>query len=202
MLARLGALVAGGIAASALLPASLAAAIPWAIIAGAVALGWSSRELLLDLLAGIWLALERELKPGQRLWTGEVEGVVLSTGLRALRLRSDDGAEIAVPNWGLLNRPVRADGARWAAAEGELAFSDASSAPAPREVRAAIERAARLTPWLAPGSAIDVDRIAPGRWRVRARVLAPSHRSRFVEAVQRKAEAILAAPQEPLAAEE
>ena len=54
-----------------LLPLSLRPAVPWVLVAAGVALGWSARDMLRDILAAVVLLVERRLRPGIRIRTQE-----------------------------------------------------------------------------------------------------------------------------------
>ena len=87
-----------------LLPESLRPAVPWVLIAAGVALGWSARDMLRDLLAAAVLLIERRIRPGVRIRTQDHQGVVIRTGFRAVYLASDEGGELGVPNRVFLTR--------------------------------------------------------------------------------------------------
>jgi hypothetical protein len=56
-----------------------------------VALGFGARDVVTDLLAGIFMLLEDQYGVGDRIDAGEVTGTVLEIGLRVTTLRADDG---------------------------------------------------------------------------------------------------------------
>ncbi|MFG3258050.1 mechanosensitive ion channel family protein [Streptomyces sp. NPDC048172] len=56
-----------------------------------VALGFGARNLVQDLLAGMFMLLEDQYGVGDRVDVGEASGVVLEIGLRVTQLRGDGG---------------------------------------------------------------------------------------------------------------
>ncbi|SCK20483.1 small conductance mechanosensitive channel [Streptomyces sp. WMMB 714] len=69
---------------------NLAPLLASAGVAG-VALGFGARDIVTDLLAGIFMLLEDQYGVGDRVDVGEVSGVVLEIGLRVTQLRGDGG---------------------------------------------------------------------------------------------------------------
>ena len=68
------------------------------VIAG---LGW-----LRSVLAGVVLFAESEISPGDRIQVGEHKGVVVSVGIRSLRIRAVDGVIHDIPHQALLETPL------------------------------------------------------------------------------------------------
>ncbi|MFT5686537.1 MAG: hypothetical protein ACI8RZ_007493 [Myxococcota bacterium] len=155
----------------ALVPPSYAPALPWMILAAAVALGWSARDVLPDLIGGLVIRVDGRVKVGQRLIGADEpgQGVVTDMGLLTATL-VDGEATWSVPNRRLLSAPLRVEDARcpevsvWLSLPAEIA---------PATMRAALSEAALTTPWGAPGvrPELQQDPSAPGRWRVVMRVL-------------------------------
>ncbi|MBU7598974.1 mechanosensitive ion channel family protein [Streptomyces sp. P38-E01] len=56
-----------------------------------VALGFGARNLVTDVLTGMFILLEDQYGVGDRIDAGEATGVVLEIGLRVTKLRGDDG---------------------------------------------------------------------------------------------------------------
>jgi moderate conductance mechanosensitive channel len=69
---------------------NLAPLLASAGVAG-VALGFGARNLVGDLLAGMFMLLEDQYGVGDRVDVGEASGTVLEIGLRVTQLRGDDG---------------------------------------------------------------------------------------------------------------
>ncbi|WP_107097597.1 mechanosensitive ion channel family protein [Streptomyces sp. WMMB 322] len=69
---------------------NLAPLLASAGVAG-VALGFGARDVVTDLLAGIFMLLEDQYGVGDRVDVGEVSGTVLEVGLRVTQLRGESG---------------------------------------------------------------------------------------------------------------
>ncbi|MBA0049805.1 mechanosensitive ion channel family protein [Streptomyces sp. AJS327] len=69
---------------------NLAPLLASAGVAG-VALGFGARNLVTDLLSGMFILLEDQYGVGDRIDAGEASGAVLEIGLRVTKLRGDDG---------------------------------------------------------------------------------------------------------------
>ena len=78
----------------------------WVLLAVAVAVGWSMRELLPDFFAGVVLFVERRIRAGVFVSGAGYCGRVISVGVRASKLQSCEGAEVLVPNRSLIGRVV------------------------------------------------------------------------------------------------
>jgi len=174
------------------LPPSLASALPWVMLATAVAVGWSAREPIADLVAGLLLATERRLALGQWLQVDGFEGRIETIGLRAVWLVDRHGHHIGIPNRVLLRTPQRIDLEEFTEFVVRLRLPPAPAA----RCRAALEEAALLSPWLAPGARPQVmrDPSDPTLWTVRARLLRPEYQARFEGALPDRLEILLAEP--------
>ena len=75
---------------------NLAPLLASAGVAG-VALGFGARDIVTDLLAGIFMLLEDQYGVGDRVDVGEVSGVVLEIGLRVTQLRGDGRRDLVHP---------------------------------------------------------------------------------------------------------
>jgi hypothetical protein len=180
-------LVLGVIAA--IVPRNLEPVLPVVLIAAAVAIGWSWRDLLPDLVAGLVLAAERRILPGQWVSTSEGCGIVEQTTLRVTRIRDATGRLIALPNRSLIRHAVVTDRGRWPTIEIEL---HVPGEHAPSTVRRVIEDAVLVSPWAAPVRAQMIrEEREPGRWRVRARVLESRFADRFEGGLREHVEEIL-----------
>ncbi|NSC21763.1 mechanosensitive ion channel family protein [Streptomyces albus subsp. chlorinus] len=69
---------------------NLAPLLASAGVAG-VALGFGARNLVMDILAGMFMLLEDQYGVGDRVDAGEASGVVMEIGLRITQLRGDGG---------------------------------------------------------------------------------------------------------------
>ncbi|GEB50944.1 mechanosensitive ion channel family protein [Streptomyces cacaoi] len=69
---------------------NLAPLLASAGVAG-VALGFGARNLVMDVLAGMFILLEDQYGVGDRVDVGEASGVVMEIGLRVTQLRGDGG---------------------------------------------------------------------------------------------------------------
>lgn len=78
------------------------------ILAGAlgVGIGFGLQTLVLNVLSGLILLLERPIKPGDSVQLGDLLGEVHRIGLRASTLRTWQGAEVIVPNATLVGEQV------------------------------------------------------------------------------------------------
>ncbi|MEO0324960.1 MAG: mechanosensitive ion channel domain-containing protein, partial [Myxococcota bacterium] len=155
----------------------------------AVALGWSARDLLPDLVAGLVLVFERRVRKGMWVtgegFAGQVEGI----SARAVLLRDARGQRVSVPNRKLLAAPVTADVTKEREQEVVLvvpeglagADGDGDGLPDAERVRAALRDAVLSSPWSYPGVLPTLlrDPEHPYRWRVRARLLDPAFGGRF-----------------------
>jgi hypothetical protein len=159
---RLGLGVAG-VAALAVAIGSVLLAAPEPVAAALLALAAvaAARDTLSEVLAGAAVRLEHRVRPGLRVSVGEASGVVEQLGLRAVWVRDGSGSLAAIPYRRVLAEGVAVDPERWPLVELEL-----PAGPPPDDVAAA----ARLLPWLAPGSPVDVAPADAGL-RVRVRLL-------------------------------
>lgn len=128
------------------LPASLSPGLPWVVVAGAVAIGWSARDVLPDLMAWLFLSMEGQVRVGSWLEVDGRRGKVDAVGMRATRLRDSLGNELVVPNRFLVQAPVLED-ASWPTVELRIRVPDEHG---PARIRAALREAAILSPWIAP----------------------------------------------------
>ena len=169
--ARVLAVILGLGAIAAVVPNGLEAILPIIVIAGSVAIGWSTRELAADIIAGIALATERSFSRGDFIKAEEIgEGRVVHLGYRGVVLRSPRGDEVTIPNRRMLRAAIRVDTSRWPSLELLL------TAPADlgvAAVRQCIEEGCAASPWLAPDEGIQLigPSEQPGCWLVRVRIL-------------------------------
>jgi hypothetical protein len=175
-----------------LLPLWMGPALPWVLLAAAAAIGWSARDLLPDVVAGIVVLFERRIRRGVWLAGEGFSGTVIGVGLRATWLVDPRGHRIAVPNRHLLSGPIVSD--RAVGAEHEVTLRMESAYPA-SQVRQALLDAVLQSPWVPPGAAPVVlrDPDQPHLWRVRSRLLEARYAPRFEGELLERAEEILAA---------
>ncbi|MEM1414785.1 MAG: mechanosensitive ion channel domain-containing protein [Myxococcota bacterium] len=155
----------------------------------AVALGWSTRDLLPDLVAGLVLAFERRVRKGMWVSGEGFAGQVEAISARAVLLRDARGQRVSVPNRKLLAAPVTADVTKEREQEVVLvipaglagADGDGDGLADAERVRVALRDAVLSSPWAYPGVLPTLlrDPEHPLRWRVRARVLDPAFGGRF-----------------------
>jgi phage tail protein X len=180
-----------GIAAiGALVPPALSPALPVVIVAAAIAAGWSARDVLQDLVAGVFLGVEGQLRAGHWVRGEKYSGTVEAMGLRVTWLRDVYGRRIVVPNRVLLAQPLVADDNPWPRIQFTVAMpSDAST----RTVRAALEEAILVSPWVAPTPDVEVhpDGIDPGHWHIAVRLLDSQYADRFQGLLRERVEEIL-----------
>lgn len=163
----------------AVLPPAWGVAIPFALVAVAVATGWSARSLLADIFAGFVLTVERRVRLGDRIDLGENgPGVVQAMGLRAICLRLDDGTLLTVPNHRLAGHEVRVDPDSTPIVVVHL--PDRSGRGTVETVEL-LHELILLQPWLAPGRAPHVERDPkhPDHWRIEARIIDHRHAGAF-----------------------
>jgi hypothetical protein len=179
-----------------LLPAWMGPTLPWILLAAAAALGWSARDLLPDLVAGVVILFERRVRRGVWLSGEGFSGTVSGVGLRATLLMDAHGHRIAVPNRRLLSGPIATDPAVGAEHEVTLRMEPPWAAP---RVRQALVDAVLQSPWVPPGAAPVVlrDPDRPHVWRVRSRLLEARYAPRFEGELLERTEALLAAGSSP-----
>lgn len=153
-----------------LLPSALSPLLPWMLVAAAAAVGWSARDVLVDVVAGVVLGLERRLTPGTWVSCGPHEGVIERHSLRALWLVDTRGQRVAVPHRVLLATPVVTHAGR--RAEHELALRVPRAAGA-GQIRRALVDAVLTSPWVRPEvrPLVRRDGLETDVWHVRAELL-------------------------------
>lgn len=151
-----------------LLPVRL---LPWLALAtasGVVAAGWAIRPMVADVLAGIILRVSGALRPGRRLASDRVTGVVRRPGMLATDLASPEGHPVRVPNRRLL-------GAAILEIEGgvthvEIQVELLADVPEPVAL-AALQEAAIMLPWADPRSPAVCIHKGQGAWVVQLGLL-------------------------------
>lgn len=147
------------------------------VLGGALAVGWSLRDALPDLVAWAFLVAEGRIRPGTWVQGTGFEGRIEAVGPRATTVSGARGEHTSVPNRRLLQDAVRTSPEPYAESEVRIVMPGITAAKA----RAAIEEAVLLSPWLAPRAAADVgqDPESPTTWVVRVRLLEGAFRDRF-----------------------
>ena len=174
----------------AMLPVSLHGAIPYAVIAMGVALGWSTRELLRDLASGVVIILEGRVQPGMRIESGNHRGVVQRLGFRAVYITSADGGVTSIPNREVTSSPFELDPISNPPIALKLHVPDDLS---PRFVREELTTMALLSPHVAPEYPPQIvqDPVNRGLWEVRCRLTSLSYEGRFRGTMEKMIEARL-----------
>lgn len=182
-----------------MLPRSWSLAVPFALVALAVSLGWTARDLLADIFAGIVLTVERRIRPGERLEFAEHRGVVNGLGVRSTRLTVDDGRMVSIPNRRLLLDELRIDPDGYAPVVVPVPVHPHLSVG---EVRQILQELALLSPYIAPSRPPNVYRDADRRdvWIVEARLVHPRFANAFRGALVELADEQFAADAEKQAA--
>ncbi|MEM7675048.1 MAG: mechanosensitive ion channel domain-containing protein [Myxococcota bacterium] len=157
-------------------PDWLQPALPWVLLAAAVAVGWSLRDFLPDLLAGAVLLAERKVRRGVWVSVDSVSGTVERLGVRATWLKNNLGRSLVVPNRRMLQKTVQlADPAE---------SSHRVSVRLPTKdgrARAAIVKAVVTSPWVPLGTTPEVyqDSEDASLWHVEVRLRSFAEARRF-----------------------
>ncbi len=151
------------------IPRSLGPGLSWALLAAAAAVGWSARDVLPDVIAGVVLLFERRIRPGVWVSAADHSGIVESRGLRAVWLRDGLGHRIALPNRLLLTNAVVSQPG---GAYHDVSVRFEARVPAAK-LRQALRDAVLTSPWVQPESAgmVRRDGMDPSLWHVRARLI-------------------------------
>lgn len=176
---------------AALLPAFIAPVVPVVLLAGAVAVGWSARDIVTDLVAGLFVGVEGQLRAGSWIQGERYAGTVETIGLRVTWLRDVHGRRIVVPNRVLLAQPLVADDSPWPRIQFTVTLHDGDAT----RIRAALDEAIVLSPWVAPEPDMEVhpDAKHPGHWQVAVRLLDGKYADRFQGNLRERVDEILAA---------
>jgi small conductance mechanosensitive channel len=73
---------------------------------GTIALGLAFQDVLRNILAGIWLLLERPFRLGDNITVADQTGIVQNITLRTTTLRTGDGQLAILPNLTAFSNPV------------------------------------------------------------------------------------------------
>lgn len=173
-------------------PADVRWVVYFILMASGAALGWSTRDVMPDLVAGVVIVFERRIRRGVWIRTAALSGAVERVGLRSSWLRDANGDRVAVPNRMLMQNPVVTDD--HGATVQEVVVRVRGTAH-PADVRRALCDAVLASPWTLPHAEPEVLRepADPELWRVRARLLSASFAAAFQGQLLERAEAHLAA---------
>ncbi len=156
----------------------------------------SSISWMRSLVAGIILAWERRLNVGDHIQTSDnIQGEIITMGIRTVRLRSPDGTLHDIPHETLLKQSV---GMRSSTGEVvcEIPFTVGSSMSAPHVIALARE-AAGITPLASPHHTPEVFLVdAPGpdqpsHYIIRGYAFSPEYRDNYRSDVLSRLHAIL-----------
>lgn len=158
----------------------------------AVAIGWSARDVLPDLVAGFLMVFERRVRRGMWVVGEGFSGQVQRVGVRSTLLLDVMGRQVEVPNRHLVRGPLTSDASGEQEHEVLVRFETDAAA---EQIRAALRDAVFASPWVLPGSEAVVlrDPDEPWLWRVRGQLLDPTFVARFEGDLLERAEETLAA---------
>jgi MscS family membrane protein len=74
---------------------------------GGLAFALAARATLENLLAGVVIYMDKSIKVGDLIQSGDVEGVVEDIGMRSTRIRGADGTLISVTNSDMSSKIIR-----------------------------------------------------------------------------------------------
>ena len=74
---------------------------------GGLAFALAARATLENLLAGVVIYMDKSIKVGDHIQSGDVEGVVEDIGMRSTRIRGADGTLISVTNSDMSSKIIR-----------------------------------------------------------------------------------------------
>ena len=177
----------------ALAPPAWRWAEPFVLISVAAALGWTTRDLMADLFAGIVLAVERPLARGDRITHENLGGQVVDVGLRVTRLVCDDGTILTLPNRQVTRGALNTDPDPFPHVSVPIHISHELHLA---HIRQTLEELALLSPWLAPARPPRVYR-DPERqdvWVIEARVVHARYANPFRGALVELADEVFRDP--------
>jgi hypothetical protein len=153
-----------------LLPSSLEPASRFLLLAVALAIGWSTRDILTDIVAGLVLTFERRVARDVWVKGDDFEGLVERRTLRALWLRDGQGNRISVPNRKVLRSTVVVQESSGAIHDVSLSVGREHRT---NDIRRALRDATIASPWVRPGVVpiIRQDGRAPELWHIRTALL-------------------------------
>jgi hypothetical protein len=174
-----------------LLPASLEPVVPWVLVGAAIAVGWSAREILPDVVGALVIAFERRVRPGTWVAGPDFAGLVERRGIRAVWIRDGHGNRLAVPNRHVVGTTVTFQ--LGAGPVHEVTVRLRTTRP-PRLVREALHEATLISPWVRPEASPQIrqDGRDPELWHVRAHLLEMRFAALFEGDLLERAEEALA----------
>ncbi len=198
---RSGALLLAFVGLLHLVPNAWSPAVAYVLVGTALALGWSVREVVQDVVVGLIFTLEHSFQAGQRIRFEGTTGTLQRMTFRVTWLRTDEGADIAIPNHKLTNVTMELDPAPYAPVSVLLLVPACQSSV---EARNTIRELVLLNPYLAPGADPQVHRQAddPQRWLVKARLLDARYADRFRGTMVDLVEEVFGPPSGPCGCEE
>ncbi len=174
-----------------LLPAALTPLVPWVLVAAAVSLGWSARELLGDAIAGFVLLAEGRLGHGTWIrWEGH-HGQIQRRSARALWLRDPTGRTVVVPYRRILGSAIVLEEAPEVRHELSLRLDLPCTAA---ELRRALTDAVLSSPWVRARVRPTVrrDELDPTLWHVSVSLVDGSARVELARDLVERVESVLA----------
>jgi hypothetical protein len=198
---RSGALLLAFLGLLHLVPQAWSPAVAYVLVGTALALGWSVREVVQDVVVGLIFTLEHSFQAGQRIRMEGTTGTLQRMTFRVTWLRTDEGADIAVPNRKLTSVTMELDPAPYTPVSVLLLVPPCQSSV---EARNTIRELVLLNPYLAPDSDPQVHRQAddPQRWLVKARLLDVRYADRFRGTMVDLVEEVFGPPSGPCGCEE
>lgn len=168
------------------LPPSLA---PFAGLGVAVAVGWSVRDLLPDLVGWVALLGQHRVRRGRHVRGADFGGRVERVGLLATTLGERRGERVTVPNRRFVGQSVVVLDSPFAPVEVPVVLPGVPPAEARRALRAAVF----LSPWLAPDPSpeVNADPRTPDGWRVRVTLIEPRFAEPFCGSFQERVQEVL-----------
>ena len=136
-----------GLALLAMVPQDWRDAQPYALVAVAIAIGWTTRDLLSDLFAGIVLVIEKKPTKGSRVEILGMSGTVANVGWRTTHLLLDDGRVMQIPNRQVTKGIIKQDPDKYPPAKVPIHVPMALHVS---HVRQTLEELVLLSPYLAP----------------------------------------------------
>jgi hypothetical protein len=178
LLARVSLFLGIVVVASHLVPAEMMPVVFMVMLAMAAAVGWSLRDFLPDVIAGVVLLFESRMRPGVWVSGDGFSGFVERVGIRATWLRDVYGHREAVPNHRVVSSTLVLESAADAMQEVRLRIDRPASAA---ETRTAIYDATLASPWILshPAPVVLRDPRDENTWLVRAKLLHQKYAGRF-----------------------
>lgn len=179
-LARATLAVASVLAALTAVPAPQRAVAVLVLVFVLVLAAVAARDVLGDLLAGLWVVGEGRLHPGGHLTLDDHVHRLVRLGPRVATLEDAEGRRRTVPYRTLLADHPAWDPHRWPEVTVDVTLPDVLPAD---DARQRVLEAAALSPWRAPGQEPVVRSDRDG-WRVRVRIVGLRHAHDHAEVVR------------------